>query len=141
MCKINSVIKNFFITSFIIVFGMFSSFAEESSLPAGYGKLKLGMAVDDVKETLKSMPEFGYRGDRDVSLVPKDKEVLIETDASRAGASFFDRCWFQFSDEKLYIITLNLNSSRIDYYSIFTKLCEKYGQPTSLSPDKSLWQN
>lgn len=141
MSKIKSFIERSFIFSLFFIFALYSSFAEEASLPSGYGKLKLGMAVDDVKETLKSMPEFGYRGDRDVSLVPKDKEVLIETDASRAVSSFFERCWFQFSDEKLYIITLNLNPSRIDYYSIFRKLCEKYGQPDSLSPDKSLWQD
>ena len=113
-------------------------FAE--SLPTGYGNIHLGMSVDSVKSALKKVPDFGYRGERDVSLSPESKEVIIETDASFLQQSFFDRCWFQFSEKKLYIITLNLNPSRIDYYSVFKKLCEKYGNPDSLNPDKSVWQ-
>ena len=44
-------------------------------------------------------------------------------------------------DDILYIITLNLNKSELDYYSVFSKLCEKYGEPDSLSPEKSQWDN
>jgi hypothetical protein len=99
------------------------------------------MTVDQVKEALKKTAVFGYRGERDVSLSPGDGQVLIETDATYAPYSFFTRCWFQFSEGKLYIITLNLNSERIDHYSIFSRLCEKYGNPQEISPTKSQWND
>ena len=129
--------SKFFISLLLFISCVSFTFA----LPTGYGKVKLGMGVDAVKDALKSVPDFGYRGDRDVSLSPNTSEVIIETDASALSQSFFDRCWFQFYEKKLYIITLNLNPARIDYYSVFKKLCEKYGNPQSLNPDKSVWQD
>ncbi len=115
--------------------------ASAFGLPSGFGKVKLGMSVDEVKETLKKDGQFGYRGDRDVSLSPSDGQTLIETDATYSSFSYLDRCWFQFSDGKLYIITINLDGSKIDHYSIFSKLCEKYGNPDEISPKKSLWKD
>ena len=111
------------------------------ALPFGYGSIKLGMSVDEVKSELKKNSDFGYRGDRDVTLSPKTKQVLIETDASRNPYSFFTRCWFQFVDEKLFSITLNLNSKKIDHFSIFSTLSEKYGNPTTISPQRSSWED
>lgn len=131
--------KNRFFIAVLLSFLSAMLFAE--SLPSGYGNVKLGMDVDSVKKALKSVPDFGYRGERDVSLAPSNSEVIIETDASRLSASFFDRCWFQFYEKNLYIITLNLNPARIDYGSVFKKLCEKYGNPDVLNPDKSVWQS
>ncbi len=116
-------------------------FAEES-LPQGYANVKLGMSLDSVKNELKKDSQFGYRGDRDVSLLPGDARVLIETDTKiNAPYSFLERCWFQFYDEKLYIVTINVNPQKMDYYSIFKTLCEKYGNPDSLNPEKSEWKN
>lgn len=112
------------------------------SLPSGYGKVKLGMSVDAAKNALKDDGQFGYRGDRDVTLSPKDHETVIETDPTTFAAySFFERCWFQFSDEKLAVITLNMNSDLIDHYSIFSELCEKYGNPDEISPKKAVWKS
>ena len=111
------------------------------SLPSGYSSAKLGMSIDSLKDALKNDHQFGYRGDRDVSLSPSDGQYLIETDGSLSGFSFLERCWFQFSDDKLYIITLNLDRSKIDHYSVFSKLCEKYGNPSELSPKKSVWKD
>ena len=90
-------------------FAFFSCAALCSALPKGYGSIELGMSVDEVKSELKKNTDFGYRGDKDVSLSPKTKQVLIETDASKNAYSFFTRCWFQFVDDKLFSITLNLN--------------------------------
>ena len=95
----------------------------------------------EVKSELKKNTDFGYRGDRDVSLSPKTKQVLIETDASKNVYSFFTRCWFQFVDDKLFSITLNLNEKKIDHASIFTSLSKKYGNPSSISPKRSAWQD
>lgn len=126
------------ILAFLIVM---TSLFSLSALPDGYSKVKLGMSLDDLKDTLKKDYQFGYRGDRDVSLSPHDGQVLIETDASYEPFSFLDRCYFQFADEKLYIITVNLRKSKMDYYSVLKKLCEKYGNPTQLNPQKAVWED
>lgn len=111
------------------------------SLPNGFSSAKLGMGIDSLKDALKNDHQFGYRGDRDVSLSPSDGQFLIETDGSLSGFSFLERCWFQFADDKLYIITLNLDRSKLDHYSVFSTLCKKYGNPDELSPKKSVWKD
>lgn len=115
-------------------------FAEE--LPHGYKNIVLGMSLEETKENLVKEPDFGYHGDRDVSLIPHSSKTLIETDSSTGlGSVFLTRCWFQFSFDELYIITINVNPEKMDYYSIFTKLVEKYGQPTSFNPQAAIWKN
>ncbi|WP_407398219.1 hypothetical protein [Treponema sp.] len=116
-------------------------FAEES-LPDGFKKIRFGMSVDQVKEELRKDPAFGFRGDRDVSLLPGENRILIETDTSRtAPYSFLERCSFQFHDDKLYTITINMRKKKMDHYSIYTTLTEKYGNPDSLNPEKSEWKD
>ena len=113
---------------------------QRSSLPGGYSKISLGMSVDEVKDALKSDSQFGYRGERDVSLLPGENRTLIETDTSRtAPYSYLDRCWFQFYEDKLYIITITMRPERMDHYSLFKTLTDKYGNPDSLNPSKSEW--
>ena len=126
-----------------ILFTVFAFFlsVQVFSLPNGYSSARLGMDIDSLKEALKKDHQFGYRGDRDVSLSPSDGQFLIETDGSQFGYSFLGRCWFQFAKDKLYIITLNLDRSKVDHYSVFSKLCEKYGNPDELSPKKSVWRD
>lgn len=112
------------------------------TLPQGFRGVRLGMTVDEVKEELKKDPPYGYNGDRDVSLLPGENRVLIETDSSRIfPGSFLDRCYFQFYQDKLYIITINMNRSKMDYHSVFSALLDKYGNPDSLNPRKSEWQD
>lgn len=120
---------------------LLSAFSEEA-LPAGYGGIRLGMSMDEVKESLKKNQDFGYRGERDVSLLPGENRALIETDATTAAVySYLERCWFQFYEDRLYIITINIDSGRMDHYSVFRALCEKYGDPDSISPEKSVWED
>ena len=38
-------------------------------------------------------------------------------------------------------MTINFNRNKIDYYSIFRTLSEKYGEPNSLDPQKSVWKD
>ena len=122
----------------LLAFSSVSLFA----LPSGFGKVKLGMSFDEAKSALKADSQFGYRGDRDVSLSPSDGESIIETDTSRtAPYSYITKSWLQFSDKKLYVLTMNLNEERVDYYSVFSKLCEKYGNPSEISPKKSVWKD
>ena len=108
---------------------------EIQPLPSKYRTMQLGMNIDAVKQALANDSIFGYRGERDVSLLPSPNRVLIET----SGLSFLDRSWFQFYEDKLYIMTINMNQEKLDHYSVFSQLCEKYGTPTSLNPDKSEW--
>ena len=95
------------------------------------------MQIDDVKQKLKEDSLYGYRGERDVSLLPTENRVLIES----AGDSFLSRSWFQFYDEKLYTMTFKLDEDRVDFYSLFSSLQEKYGEPTSLNPEKIVWKD
>ncbi len=124
---------------FILVSGTLTA---KEALPSGYHNITLGMTMEEVKAALKKDPQFGFRGDRDVSLLPGENRSLIETDTSRTAPwSFLEKCYFQFYEGKLYIITVNVRQTKMDHYSIFSTLCEKYGSPDSLNPEKSLWQN
>ena len=126
----------------LVFFTLCGVLLAHENLPSGYAKIRLGMSVEEVKKLLRENPAFGYHGDRDVSLLPGENRVLIETDAFAGHVdSFLDRCWFQFYEDKLYIIIINLNRAKIDHYSVFTALCKKYGDPSTLNPERSLWEN
>ena len=130
--------KLFFL--FTLIF--FSSSLIAQDLPLGYKNIYLGMNLEETKDALIKDPDFGYHGDRDVSLLPGGNRELIETDARTGyGSSFLERCFFQFFMDELYIITININQDKMDYYSIFTKLSEKYGQPNEFDPNSATWKN
>ena len=132
-------IKKIFI-SFSLFIILTSLYAED--LPRGYKNIMLGMTLEETKENLVKEPDFGYHGDRDVSLIPGSSKTLIETDAERGlGSNFLTRCWFQFTFNELYIITININPNKMDYYSVFTTLTKKYGQPTTFSPQAAVWKD
>lgn len=112
------------------------------NLPNGYRNITLGMSLEDTKQTLLNEPEFGYTGDRDVSLTPGDAQYIIETDATKGlGSLYLTQCWFQFYNEKLYIITININKEKMDYYTMFTTFQNKYGEPVEIDPSKAVWKN
>lgn len=106
-------------------------------LPDGYLNLHLGMSFESVKSSLLANPVFGFRGDRDVSILPGFDRLLIETE----GDGYLDKCWFQFYDNNLYVISININTQKMDYYSVFRTLCQKYGSPMSFSPEKAVWED
>ena len=141
--------KKIFLFSFIFLLYSINIFSQQKQtvaskqkLPFGYKNIMLGMTLQETKEELLRNPDFGYHGDRDVSLVPGSNQILIETDTSlNFSPSFLTRSWFQFYDDKLYIMTINFNRNKIDYYSIFRTLSEKYGEPDSLDPQKSVWKD
>lgn len=125
---------------FIIIFPLFTMnvFPQETSTagPEGFRGIKLGMHIDTVKELLFDDPFFDYRGDPDVSFLPTDSQrTLIEC----PGNSFIQRAYFQFHEEKLYIIIIELNQIKLDYYIMFTTLTAKYGDSTSLDPTEAVW--
>lgn len=133
-------LRNLFIFFFYFIFA-FNLFSQEE-LPNGYKNIRLGMTLEETKTELLKDSSFGYHGDRDVSLVPGSNTVLIETDSQRGyGSIFLSHCWFQFSQEKLFIITINFNTQKLDYYSVFTTLSNKYGKPNSINPQVATWKN
>lgn len=142
MKTVLSVRKIIFLFAFLLFclcpFVIFAQNSSKEKLPHGYRKIQLGLSFEQAKAELKKEYQLGYRGERDVSLLPgRENRRLIETH----GYDFFDRCWFQFYDEKLYIISLNFNPDKMDYYSLFKTLCDKYGEPDSVSPSKVEWQD
>jgi hypothetical protein len=101
-----------------------------------YG-LNLQDGLDAVKDGLKAHPYFLYRGDPDVSFLPQTTRTVIDCE----GRYYVRRGLFQFSGERLYIITLYFNPERLDYFSLFTALTKKYGRPVSLDPSAAVWQD
>lgn len=108
-----------------------------ANLPRGFHGIELGMDLDQVKELLIKDELFYYRGDPDVSFLPTPKQTLIEC----PGNTYISRAYFQFDKEKLFIMILALNMKEVDYFSMFTTLSEKYGQPAYLDPSAAVWSS
>jgi hypothetical protein len=109
---------------------------EPTSAPTGFSDIRLGANMQEVKASLEESTYFTYRGDPDVSLLPTADRSVIESE----GRSFIDRGFFQFSDEALYIIILQLNQNRMDHYSVYLQLTDTYGDPASVSPQEIAWE-
>ncbi len=103
--------------------------------PRGFASIKLGQDVETVKEELKKESYFNYRGDPDVSFLPHTEQILIEC----SGFTYVRRGYFQFNDKKLYIIIIELNRDEVDYFSTYSALVAKYGEPTSITPTEAVW--
>jgi len=104
-------------------------------VPDGYREIKLGMDLELVKNLLQKDPYFLFRGDPDVSMLERPNTTLIEC----RGSYHIDRAFFQFYQEKLYIIILLLNPEPLDHYAVYTALLEKYGKPVFFSPKNITW--
>ena len=109
--------------------------AAPESLPRSFRGIALGMSVDELKKVLGADDIFNFRGDRDVSMLPENDQTLVET----TGLSFIRRSFFQFWQGKLCIMAFTMNPDRVDYYSIFTTLTGKYGDPGELDPQQAVW--
>lgn len=107
------------------------------ALPRGFRGVELGMSLSEVEAALKSDELFLYRGGPDVTLLPRPDEKLLEVQ----GLSFVKRAFFQFHEDKLFSAIYVLNPEKMDHYSIFTRLSERYGKPGSLSPRESVWSD
>jgi hypothetical protein len=107
----------------------------KKAVPRSFRGIELGMEMEAVKKILAADSLFSYRGDIDVSLLPRPDESLIEV----SGISYIRRAFFQFYQDKLFVMIFSINEKEMDHYSIFTSLSAKYGKPTSLSPSESVW--
>ncbi|MDR0638969.1 MAG: hypothetical protein LBG27_08760 [Spirochaetaceae bacterium] len=105
-------------------------------LPRGYRTISLGIGIEELKEALRRDTEaYLFREDRDVYHVPLRDENYVET----TGRGFIKRGFFQLKDSSLFVISLELNPDRIDYYSVFTAFRDRYGEPESIDPQKATW--
>lgn len=111
--------------------------AGSPGLPRGFRGVELGMSLAEVETVLKSDELFLYRGGPDVTLLPRPDEKLLEVQ----GLSFVKRAFFQFHEDKLFSAIYVLNPEKMDHYSVFTRLSERYGKPGSLSPRESVWSD
>ena len=102
-----------------------------------FRELQLGMSLEDLKTALTNDGLFEFRGDRDVSFLPIKEENLVET----TGLSFIRRAFFQLREDKVFIMAFRLDDRRIDHYSVFVSLIQKYGEPVSLNPHEAVWEN
>lgn len=107
------------------------------AIPAGYGGYTFGQSLQGVQEQLQSDPMFDYRGPPDVSLVPLDREPLLDV----TGTSFIQRGQFQFSGDELYAISLVLNPQLLDYFTVGQALAAQYGEPGELAPGFRIWES
>ncbi len=108
-----------------------------SEVPDHFRDIVLGMSMEDAQKEISSDGNFNYRGSQDLSILRRPNESLIEC----RGYDFIDRAFFQFKDDKLYSITILFNKELLDYFSLFTTLSGKYGNPDNLNPEKSVWES
>jgi len=104
--------------------------------PLGFNLIELGLDIDVVKTELQADSNFLFRGDPDVSMLSQPNESIIETE----GAIFVDRAYFQFHERKLYTIILELNPTRLDHFTMYTTLVERFGEPSFLDPSEVVWE-
>lgn len=108
-----------------------------ADLPGGFRSITFGLDIDTVKSWLDDDPYFDYRGEPDVSIVDTENRSIIECE----GNSFIERGVFQFSANRLFIITLVLDRSKIDYFTMYSNLKDKYGDPYYLDPTQVVWED
>jgi hypothetical protein len=99
--------------------------------------VELGMDRDTAIAALKKDPIFAYRGPEDISLLPSPNQSLIEV----SGPSFVKRGYFQFYEGKLWTMIIELNPDKVDHYSIYVSLVEKYGEPVLIDPKEARWED
>ncbi|WP_319417448.1 hypothetical protein [Marispirochaeta aestuarii] len=138
---ISAILKKAVVPVLLLLTCMQLSAQEDSApepLPRGFDTLELGMSMADIKNELLSSDDFLYRGDPDVSLLERENLSLMEVE----GFGFFASAQFQFSqDDRLYAMLLVMDPENIDYYSVYSTLTEKYGNPADLSPQRAYWEN
>lgn len=106
-------------------------------LSRSFRKLVLGMSLEELKNELADDGLFEFRGDRDISFLPAREENLVET----TGLAFIRRAFFQLRNGQVFIMAFSMDTRKIDHYSVFVSLVKKYGEPVSLNPHESVWEN
>ncbi|MDR1362736.1 MAG: hypothetical protein LBJ35_01620 [Spirochaetaceae bacterium] len=111
--------------------------AAAAQLPRTFRDFSLGMNLEDLKAALKADPAFVFRGDRDVSFLPNSNQNLVDS----AGSNFIKRAFFQIKDDSVFVMTFEMDTEKVDHYSVFTTFSNKYGGPLLLDPRQSEWED
>lgn len=125
---------------FLTVWTMALFAQEEDSFLEIQGQYRgffLGMSLEQCKEALENDPYFLSQDLDQPSLMQREEETLLDC----RGRSFIQRAWFQFYQERLVVMIIQLNESKLDYYTLYSDLEGKYGPPMDLSPQMALWEN
>lgn len=109
----------------------------ENAVSRRYRNFVLGMSSNEVKDNLALDNWFDYRGDPDLSLLQRPRASVIDTE----GTLFISRALFQFEDDSLISIVLELNLQTLDWYTVYSALENKYGTPSNLSPSRIVWED
>lgn len=108
-----------------------------AALPRSFHGFGLGMPLEELKTALAADTAFAFRGDRDVSFLPDSNQNLVDS----AGRDIIKRAFFQIKDDAVFVMTFEMNTEKIDHYSVFTTFSAKYGPPTLLNPKQSGWED
>jgi hypothetical protein len=107
-------------------------------LPRSFRRISLGLDLDRLKDVLRNDNIFNFREDRDVSFMPSAQDqTLVETQ----GYSFIRRAFFQLRYNEVFVMAFTLNVGLVDYYSVFSSFVNRYGEPTSLTPQEAVWES
>ncbi|MDR2343871.1 MAG: hypothetical protein LBD86_05000 [Spirochaetaceae bacterium] len=106
-------------------------------LPRSFRSFSLGMTLEELKTELAADTELAFRGDRDVSFLPDSNQNLVDS----AGRGIIKRAFFQIKDDAVFVMTFEMDTEKIDHYSVFTTFSSKYGPPALLGPRQSGWEN
>jgi hypothetical protein len=109
----------------------------EAALPRAFRGFSLGMPLEELKTALTEDAAFAFRGDRDVSFLPDSNQNLVDS----AGRGMIKRAFFQIKDDAVFVMTFEMNTERIDHYSVFTTFSAKYGPPILINPKQSEWED
>lgn len=120
-----------------LVLGPGPALSAQEALPRGFESLTLGLDRAELDRQLQAHPSFLYRGGPDATLLERPNEALIEAE----GAYYVRRGWFQLASDRVFLITLDLDTRRLDYFTLFNTFSAKYGPPVSLNPDLARWQD
>ena len=137
---------------------------EKQPFPRGYRGIELRMGLNDVRQRLLNDPWFDYRGESELSMRERPNSSFIDA----GGSLFISRGLFQFEateieEEAVYnpddqndtlelspvssiqyqlsAIVLELNPRTIDWYTVYTTLEKRYGEPRELNPQRVWWQD
>ena len=125
----------------IICFFIVSMFTFAEELPNGYKKYSFGMSMDEVKDAIKEDSLLKNVREEVLSVrIQPDKQILTVYGDRRNGG-YVEKAYFQFNEDKLFYIYLQLSEKKVGYYSLLKSMTDKYGNATNLEPKKASWEN
>lgn len=100
----------------------------------GFDSILLKMDYQTVLSKLEEGTNFIYSNQGPTWI---DENPVIAAN----GKGYISKGYFHFYESKLYSITIELNNSKIDYYTIFMTLQKKYGKYSAFSPLIVSWES